>query len=253
MVLQPESYEIAYNVERPTAKAGFMADELFPLYKDNKMSDEDIIKASNKINYYKDKLDNKKIKLLKEKCIPYWDARINYQNSKIPIFLNSKSIEKLNACVSNISNDRQIQEILHPTYFIMNPDSYNEATLLVDVLPLHLKAKLDNFTINYDTNTITLNDLKTTSHYADEFKETSFFKYHYYRQMAFYIWLLKIANEKLFKLNNPTFKSNMLVVSTRDYNCAVFKVTNKDIKDGLDEFGKLINLILDGVAREHKL
>ena len=71
--------------------------------------------------------------------------------------------------------------------------------------------------------------------------------------MAFYIWLLKIANEKLFKLNNPTFKSNMLVVSTRDYNCAVFKVTNKDIKDGLDEFGKLINLILDGVAREHKL
>ena len=44
MVLQPESYEIAYNVERPTAKAGFMADELFPLYKDNKMSDEDIIK-----------------------------------------------------------------------------------------------------------------------------------------------------------------------------------------------------------------
>ena len=52
MILQPESYEIAFGVERPTAKMGFMADELFLLYKDNKMSDEDIIKASDKIDYY---------------------------------------------------------------------------------------------------------------------------------------------------------------------------------------------------------
>lgn len=254
MILQPESYEIAFNVERPTAKVGFMADELFPLYKDNKMSDEDIIKASDKIDYYKGKMDVKKIEMLKEKCIPYWDARIKYKNTKIPIFLDTKSIEKLISCISNIKNNRKIQEILHPNYFIMEPEIYNEATILVDALPLHLKAKLDNFTVNYDTHTITLNDLKTTSHYVDEFSTNSFYTYHYYRQMAFYIWLLKIANEKIFQLADPIYKCNMLIISTRpNYDCLVYKVKNKDIKKGLNEFGKLINLVKDGITAERNL
>ena len=251
MILQPESYEIAFGVERPTAKMGFMADELFLLYKDNKMSDEDIIKASDKINYYKDKMDDKKIRLVKEKCIPYWDARINYQNVKIPIFMDLKSIEKLTTCIHNVQKDKRIQKILHPNYFIMEPEIYNEATILVDVLPLHLKAKLDNFSVNYDTHTITLNDLKTTSHYVDEFSTSSFYDYHYYRQMAFYVWLLKIANEKIFQLSNPIYRCNMLVISTRpDYDCSVYEVTNRNIKKGLDEFGKLINLIMNGITSE---
>ena len=56
LVLQPESFILCNTVDRPTAKAGAMADELY-----NKSgtapSDLEIINASDKIEYYKGKMN----------------------------------------------------------------------------------------------------------------------------------------------------------------------------------------------------
>lgn len=65
LVLQPESFILVESVDRPTAKAGFMADELYPLFIANGVVTKDeIVAASDKINYYKGKW-------MKIKWMPY--------------------------------------------------------------------------------------------------------------------------------------------------------------------------------------
>ncbi len=61
LVLQPNEFTLVDSVDRPTAKAGFMADELYSVFLiKGEVSDEDIIAASDKIDYYKGKMDDKK-------------------------------------------------------------------------------------------------------------------------------------------------------------------------------------------------
>ena len=69
LVLQPESFILIESVDRPTAKAGFMADELYPLFIANGVVTKDeIVAASDKINYYKGKMDEDKMHALRIKC-----------------------------------------------------------------------------------------------------------------------------------------------------------------------------------------
>lgn len=190
LVLQPESFEVAEGVERPTAKMGAMADELY----NKEVTDDTIIQASNKISYYKDKMNPDRIQNVKDSCKDYWRDRALWESkamTKDPIYLDLKSREKLAACITSVENSRPIQDLLHPVGLLNKVPSFNERTLFIDVkatyenksVILKLKAKLDNFTINIENNEVTLNDLKTTGHYLDKFKE-SFDRYHYYRQMA---------------------------------------------------------------------
>lgn len=53
LVLQPKEFAVVNNVDRPTAKMGAMADELYKTFLSNKgvVSDKDIIAASDKIDY----------------------------------------------------------------------------------------------------------------------------------------------------------------------------------------------------------
>lgn len=199
LILQPESFVLAEGVNRPTAKMGAMADELYNKYLFNSsvpsITREDIIEASNKIDYYKGKMDESKINLVYEKCADYWKSRYNWDNSyfedKEPIFLDPKSREKLQLCLSSINNHQEIQNLLHPQGVFEDPISMNEAALFIQVKAeyngketiLKLKGKLDNFTIDTETGEVVLNDLKTTGHRLVDFSD-SFKKYHYNRQMA---------------------------------------------------------------------
>lgn len=195
LVLQPEEFELVHTVNRPTAKMGFMADELYPEGARKELSVEDVIAASDKIDYYKGKMDDKKVVNVFEACTPYWDSRMEYESShkgKTPIYLDEKSREKLQLCLASVEANSKIQSLLHPVGILQEPISMNEATLLMDVeadvdgntVILHLKAKLDNFTADLEQNILTLNDLKTTGHWLSKFKEDSFQKFHYARQMA---------------------------------------------------------------------
>lgn len=258
LVLQPGEFKVADNVNRPTAKMGAMADELYKTFLSNKgvVSDDDIIAASNKIDYYKGKMDSIKIENVKDKCINYWwdrrDWESEHNNSEIePIYLDPKSREKLQLCLASVEANKEVQDLLHPKGVFEEPISMNEAALFMDVKAEHegketilkLKGKLDNFTIDIETNEVVLNDLKTTGHWLIDFGD-SFKKYHYNRQMAMYAWMLRSYVEKQYNIKPSSLMANMLLVCTvPDYRAGVFRVTNGEIRKGFLEFKDLLQRV----------
>lgn len=258
LVLQPGEFKVADNVNRPTAKMGAMADELYKTFLSNKgvVSDDDIIVASNKIDYYKGKMDSIKIENVKDKCINYWwdrrDWESEHNNSEIePIYLDPKSREKLQLCLASVEANKEVQDLLHPKGVFEEPISMNEAALFMDVKAEHegketilkLKGKLDNFTIDIETNEVVLNDLKTTGHWLIDFGD-SFKKYHYNRQMAMYAWMLRSYVQKQYNIKPSSLMANMLLVCTvPDYRAGVFRVTNGEIRKGFLEFKDLLQRV----------
>lgn len=258
LVLQPGEFKVADNVNRPTAKMGAMADELYKTFLSNKsvVSDDDIIAASNKIDYYKGKMDSIKIENVKDKCVNYWRDRRDWEsehnNSEIePIYLDPKSREKLQLCLASVEANKEVQDLLHPKGVFEEPISMNEAALFMDVKAEHegketilkLKGKLDNFTIDIETNEVVLNDLKTTGHWLIDFGD-SFKKYHYNRQMAMYAWMLRSYVQKQYNMKPSSLMANMLLVCTvPDYRAGVFRVTNGEIRKGFLEFKDLLQRV----------
>lgn len=256
LILQPELFELCEVVDRPTAKLGFMADELYKHYCRRTLTDEAIIAASDKINYYKGKMTADRIQAVREGCAKYWRDREDYDRGRnpniTPIFLDSKSRERVKQCVKALTENCQINELLHPIGIMENPISENEQTILLNVkveIPgfdpfiLRLKTKLDNYTIDKETNTVTVNDVKTIGKVVSEFKN-NFDLYHYHRELAIYSWVLSLVAEKYYGMKGCTVKSNCLVVSTiPKYYTKVYEVTKADFKKGWDEFKKLLRLV----------
>ena len=254
LTLQPNDFLLVDTVDRPTAKAGLMADVLYKANGSMPVKDE-IIAASNKVNYYKDKMDDKKIDDLLAKCTNYWRNRAlfehNYKDSKELIYLDLKNREILKSCLNSINGCKEIQSLLYPEYIVEKPISLNEQAILIDFelrFPdgystiIKFKAKLDNFTIEPDDNLVTLNDLKTTGHVISEF-QGSFEKYHYYRQMGVYSYLLSFVIKKYYNVSNFSMKANMLLVSTvPDYGAGVYSVSKKELLRGFEEFKKLLRM-----------
>lgn len=254
LTLQPNDFLLVDTVDRPTAKAGLMADVLYKANGSMPVKDE-IIAASNKVNYYKDKMDDKKIDDLLAKCTNYWRNRAlfehNYKDSKELIYLDLKNREILKSCLNSINGCKEIQSLLYPEYIVEKPISLNEQAILIDFelrFPdgystiIKFKAKLDNFTIEPDDNLVTLNDLKTTGHIISEF-QGSFEKYHYYRQMGVYSYLLSLVIKKYYNVSNFSMNANMLLVSTvPDYGAGVYSVSKKELLRGFEEFKKLLRM-----------
>ena len=254
LFLQPESFELIDSVFKPTAKAGIVADYLYN--SDGKpVNDDDIKVASIKCNYYKDKLTTNRLNEFKLKAEPYWRDRFLFEQKNPPsdktrIYTDEKSVGLLKSCLDSINNNSDIQKLMHPEGIIEEIYSANERTILLDVeikIPdydakvFKLKSKLDNFTIDKEDNTITVNDLKTTSKLAREF-DPQFF--HYQRELGMYSMLLRYCSEKFFGIKNPTVKGNFLVVSTiPDFNSIVYPMTKQLFKSGISEFMYLLKTV----------
>lgn len=258
LVLQPESFELNEQANRPTAKAGYMADEVYKTYKKGGDIVNAIYKASDKINYYKGSLTNNKIDKLINQCNQYWKDRLNFENTtksnKTQVYLNLKSRLKVKACLQSLNNDSNIQKLLKPKGIIEDPIYGYEKAILLDVqvtfddktikpFVLRLKAKLDNYTIDKENNTILVNDLKTHGNILSEF-DNAVKKYHYYREMSIYTWLLSFVARKYYNMDNPIIKSNFLAIETiPDYYTKVSPMTFKLFKKGFEEFRKLLKLV----------
>ena len=251
LVLQNESFELAPALGKPTAKMGAMADELYPVWLKHPIRTADIIEASNRINYYKGKLTPDRIKQVNEQCIPYWKARkqlVSNSNKEL-IYLDDKSRDTVYHCVEALTNNPQVQELLHPSGLIDAPISLNENALLLDVQAecpngktfiMHLKAKLDNFTIDLESDTVVVNDVKTIGKVVSEI-DSNISKYHYSRELAMYLFLLRLYVIKEYGIKNPTMKANYLVVSTvPQYYTKVRAMTKKECYAGLHEFRTLL-------------
>jgi hypothetical protein len=267
LTLQPELFYLCSDVDRPTAKMGFMCDELYNIWIRNnfQISDEDVIKISDKIDYYKGKMTPERIQAVKNAGKLYWDARIknekNNNSNLIPIYLDVKSRERVNACINSLSKSKKIQDLLHPKGIIEDPISENEQAILMDVevrisgynpFKLKLKSKLDNYTIDKESNIITVNDVKTIGKILSEFPN-NFNKFHYSRELGLYSWLLSLCAKKYYGMDDCTIKSNCLVVSTiPQYYSKVYEVTRKNLLQGFNEFKYLLRLVAYYTATQYK-
>lgn len=254
--LQPEEFELCTEVDLPTAKLGFVCEYLYKPELEYP-SNEDIIRVSDHIDYYKGKLTEKRIQEVKNRYHDFWQQRVNFEQSysgmKEILFGSTKLQETASNCLQALKSNKRIQELLHPTDLLGNPlISENEQAILLDVevtIPdsepfvLRLKAKLDNYTIDTLNNEICVNDIKTLGKIVSEFN-TNFINYHYYRELAIYCWLLSLCAEKFYNMENPKITSNCLVVSTiPQYYTKVYEVTKQDFKRGWFEFLHLLKLV----------
>lgn len=256
MVLQPESFELSEDIGKPTAKLGAMADELYPAFIDHPVTKEDIIKASNKVDYYKGKITKELVSKILESCTPYWNERqkreLDISQDKEIIYLDKKSLEISKSCIEALSNNKQVQKLLHPKGLIEDPISENEQAILLDVeatcpngkkFILHLKSKLDNYTIDKETNTIVVNDIKTIGKIVSEL-DSNIKAFHYSRELAMYIYLLKLCAEKFYGIKEPKIQANYLVVSTiPNFYSKVRPVTYGELREGFHEFKTLLKYV----------
>ena len=252
-ILQPELFKLAENTEKPTAKMGCMADELYDIYCQREVTDEDIIKASDKVDYYKGKMTEDRIKEVRIKCSNYWAIRykheLDLEETKEIRYLDNTMLEKAKLCIDSLKSNKQVMNLLHPKGIIDDPISECEQAILLDVkaiMPngkeviLHLKAKLDNYTIDLETNTIKVNDVKTHGQMLNTF-DIAKVKYHYQREIAFYMYLLSLIAKYKYGMDNPKKQANYLVVSTMpNFYSKVVPITMNEIRLGFVEFQKLL-------------
>lgn len=249
LVLQPEYFELAPDLDRPTAKLGAMADYLYNLwFIRTKITKSEVIEASNVVNYYKGKITNDIVKNVINSCLPYWKNRKKYKESnKTTIYLDKKTRDIVSNCVLALEKNKQIQNLLYPEAFLTEPISENEWAILLDIkvncpngkeFILHLKSKLDNFTI--DDNIITVNDIKTIGKVLSEC-DNNIKKFHYNREIAMYTYLLKLYVENYKDIQNPEIKGNFLWVSTiPHYYTKITSLTKDDFNSGFHEFKTLL-------------
>lgn len=252
-VLQPEYFYIVDEIDKPTAKAGAMADALYQ-YNGRAPSYQEMIDAAKKIGYYATSFSANKAEKLRGICNEYWRKRCIYEHSdrliknKTPIYLDAKSRDTAYHCIKSLSNNKDIQSLLKPDIDLVG----NEQAILMDIkvtcpdrepFIFHLKSKLDNYSIDTLTNEITVNDIKTTGKYANMFKSAiKSFKYN--RELAMYSWLLGLYVSKEYNMVKPTVKGNFLVVETfGNFNSKVYPMDNTLFKTGFDEFKHLIKLV----------
>lgn len=256
LTLQPEYFELAEELGKPTAKLGAVADRLYPIFTSREVTIDDLIAASNKVDYYKEKITNTLFKEVIKQCTPYWENRRNLEfqleRTKELIFLDARSKSVVESCVNSLHSNNKVMDLLHPKGFVEDPISENEKAILLDVKVegpdgkstiLKLKSKLDNYTIDKESNTIVLNDIKTIGKVVSEI-DNNILRFHYNREMGMYMYLLKLVAEKFYGLKDPKYNANYLVVSTiPSYYSKVRPIEYKELIAGFNEFKILLRYV----------
>lgn len=261
-LLQPEYFDLCTTIDRPTGKVGHIADLLY--HKKNPTK-EDFIKATIDVDYYNGIVSEKRLKILMDKVLPYLEQRRNYEKAnpdKEQMFADPVMREKYRVCMLNLNKDEQIQKLLKPKGLVTDPEWYNEQAMIMDVkvttpdngeILLSLKSKLDNCTIDLETNTITINDLKTTSPDLSMFSEV-IQKYHYHRELSMYAYLLGLYVKEKYKMDDWSLKGNFLLIHTRgDFETGIYPMTNDLWKKGMKEFKDLLKLVAYYVSNGYSL
>lgn len=264
MSLQGHLFEICETVDKPTAKMGALADRLYFTYKKGEVTDKDIIEQAIIVDYYGGNLSESKMIAIREKCEPYWKERKEFEESytgdKEPLYFDPRSRQIVHNCLDALNSNNKIQTLLHPKGLIEDPISDTEQAILLDVsveiegypkFILKLKSKLDHYSIDKESNTITVNDVKTIGKIVSEMG-SNIERFHYNREIAMYSWLLSLCAKKYYGMDCPTVKGNYLVVSTiPGHYTKVIPMTKKMFKEGWDEFGQLLKLVAKHVATGH--
>lgn len=261
LVLQPELFFLAPNLDKPTAKMGVMADLLYKIYKKKQSYTlEDCEKVAIEMDYYANSLGEKRIQAIYDECASYVRRRFEYEsvlvNDKEPIYLDPDNIMRVEQAIHHIKNNDEIQSLLNPLQFIgdepilkRNEDAVIALITLIDKdgreYPLKFKQKMDSFWYDPSINKLMLLDLKTTGRYIDQF-HYSFYKYRYFRQIGIYALFLSEYIKREYNVENVNIESNILLSCTiPDFRSGVFKVNNHMVKHGVWASYEILKIIMD--------
>lgn len=277
MLLQPDDFVIS-DIRKPSAKLGIFAENVFKLRQRGYKIVDAIKESSITCNYYSKGFSEKRIKAAITGSLDFYLKRMKVVETDGPqvLYLSESLFEKYSSCMTSIAMGNEIPKYLYPEGLLQNPETFNEYAILCElkvttdegeIYILPIKGKIDNFTIDDEQEVITLNDLKTTGKKIDYFMGNyvydkdgtknwyngSFQKYHYYRQMGLYFWLLQAALiNKDEKYKNYTLKANMLVVETvLDFSARVFPVGGRQITEGLQEFKNIVMAFIQWIGTKN--
>ncbi len=270
MILQPDLYEIS-NLRKPSAKLGIFVEKVFELRKQGYPIYGAIEEASVQANYYAGKLTDKKLKNAIQKGLSFYLQRLKIKETldKTTLFLSEAMASQYESCFNGLVTNQSAMKVLKPSGLLQDPEVFNEFAIFCDIkvildsgeeVIIPLKGKLDNVTVDLEEDKVALNDLKTSGKPVKFFMGNyvvnadtgekvwyngSFQKYHYYRQLGTYLFLLQHALKQKYQ-KNFKYSANMVVGETiPNFNSKVFSIGNKMIKAGLDEFKKLITILAE--------
>lgn len=260
LLLQPDEFEIAPKMGKPTAKLGALLDKVYELRREGKSIYESIKTASTIVEYYINTIDSKISYILKN-GLNYYLKRLEFEKTKVckeQIYLSSTDYDTVTGCVNACHINKSISNKLHPiTLFGQSLPTFNEDALFIEFLitykdkyvRLPFKLKVDNWTLDSYNKVITLNDLKTTGHPVANFMNAggSFEKFSYDIQMAVYSRILWLYCQKYYgvtKYQDWSLDTNMLVVQTfPPYYTRSFSVPKSSLKVGWEKFEKLLKQV----------
>ena len=253
LVLQPENFELGPDLNKPTAKLGMVIDAIYEFRQSGLTILDSIIAACKKVHYYENRLDYNRITAIITTGLEYYMKMKQFDLSRI-ILLSAKDRKTVKTCVRNLIENYFIHKVLYPTDLFDDPMPYfNEDAFFIDIKGeyedknciLQVKMKADNWTVDEENKILTLNDLKTTSHFIGYFMETSFVNYHYSRQFALYLTILvEYAKQKYNLDDNWQVRCNVIVVETTGENRAqIFSINDSILESGKREFEKLLKMV----------
>lgn len=253
--LQPESFSLEEDLERPSAKLGDVCETAMRKRFSGKPIYDSIIEACNEVGYFVNSLTDSRIKQIITKGFPFYiKSKIAGNTDKI--VLSSKDRDVCVKCLNSLTSHKGIMNLIHPTDMFGDAiASYNEDAIFMDVkceyngktTILKLKMKADNWTIDEENKKLVLNDLKTTGKPIGFFMQDygSFVHFYYARQMAMYLWMLFHLCKKEFNVDKSWDVSvNMVVVETTcDNRAGVFRVSKNQLTSGRKEFQRLLKMV----------
>lgn len=254
LILQPEEFELAEELDKPTAKLGNFVERCVYYRKQGKTIYETIHLAAKDADYYVSSIDTNFRKALEKGFAFYWKSK-NLANNVIT--LPNAMRDQCVACVNSILNNKQIINKLHPVdEWDDEIPSFNEEAFFIDFIVLYkdkasvikFKMKADNWTYDPDNKVVTLNDLKTTSKPIPWFMNQeygSMVHFNYYRQMYIYSYILEEYCRRYMGFNESwKMECNMLVVQTSEtFQSACFHVNDHYLQMGKEEFEETIKKI----------
>lgn len=255
IILQPESFDMAPKMGRPTAKLGNCVDEIIKLRKQGIGGYKAFEIASERADYYAGKLNSFRIRDIIKKGIKYYFNSKSYTGTGT--ILSDVDWDAADAAIKSIQANNEIMEKLHPsTLFGDAPESYMEDAMFIDfwviykgqATKLKYKMKIDNWTIDPENKKLTLNDLKTARDNPEYFatKNGHLTTFNYYRQGALYGDVLKLycAKEYGFTERDWDFEVNFLVVRNNPpYNSKCCFMNHWYYEKGQKEYQRLFKMI----------
>lgn len=236
LLLEPEEFHNQFIMQPGKVPAGnnkLVVDAVYEKYKqqentERELSDfsDEILQILASINLHQAlKTDQQRLdKILVSDNIDYFNF-LKVRGTKS--IIDEATLMKIKDSVEYFKDDEQIMSLLN----LKSPDTFNEVELKLDMqgVSFGLKGIVDNVTVDHESETIFVNDLKTTSKPLTKFPETVEY-YRYDLQAAIYYTLVKHT----FKKDNAKTKNYNIVftfIVVDDYNNIYpFQVTPETMK-----------------------